>query len=469
MLPARTQKSCRLVVLTITICIIGFPAYAKYSGGSGTANDPYQIHVFTDLITLGETPEDYDKNFIMTANVGFDRNNTTFDKAVIAPNTGDNWGEFQGVPFTGVFDGNGYTIFNLTITGKDYLGLFGELGEGAKVLNLGLENVSIIATGDYAGALTGKNFHGNVTKCYSTGTIGGKNFTGGLVGFNSYGYIVNCYSTCTVSSNAIELAYIGGLVGNNSYGTIAQCYSSGTVRSNLFRNSEIACVGGLIGFNSYGTVTQCYSSSSVTGTYEIGGLVGSDTFGKINKSYSTGDVTKIGTYLTPHFGGFIGNCFYSYVNQCYSNGLVNSRDAQGFIGQNNFGVVVDCFWDTQTSGRTTSMGGTGKTTVEMKTKSTYTSAGWDFTDETANGTEDIWRVCDGTSYPKFVRQLPEGDFVCPDGITIDEDFDFFMDHWGNTNCNQSNKYCDGTDLNFSGTVDIEDYNILLSIWLAENP
>jgi hypothetical protein len=171
-----------------------------------------------------------------------------------------------------------------------------------------------------------------------------------------------------------------------------------------------------------------------------------------------------------YYGGFIGNCFQSYVSQCYSTGAVSgNRDAQGFIGQLNFGVVFDCFWDTQTSGQPISMGGgTGKTTAQLKTRSTFIIAGWDFTDETTNGTEDIWRICQD-NYPKLVWQLPEGDFVCPDGITIEEDFDFFMDHWGDTNCNQNNKYCDGTDLDFSGTVDIDDYQILLSLWLAENP
>jgi hypothetical protein len=281
MLAARNQRSWWIIILTITTFIMVFPAYAKYSGGSGGPNDPYQISIAPDLITLGNTPEDYDKHFIMTANVGFDRNHTV-DKAVIVPNTNANWGQFQGVPFTGVFDGNGHTISNLTITGKDYLGMFGEIGSGAKVMNLGLENVSINASGDYAGALAGKNNHGTVTNCFSSGTINGKDSTGGLVGANSYGYIINCYSTCTVSSSSNELAYIGGLVGNNSYGTVAQCYSSGTVRTISYRN-EIACVGGLIGFNSYGIVTQCYSSCNVTGTHEMGGLVGSDSFGKITK------------------------------------------------------------------------------------------------------------------------------------------------------------------------------------------
>ncbi|GAJ10244.1 unnamed protein product, partial [marine sediment metagenome] len=56
--------------------------------------------------------------------------------------------------------------------------------------------------------------------------------------------------------------------------------------------------------------------------------------------------------------------------------------AYGFC-QWNDGTITNCFWDTETSGTETGVGGTngatGKTTAEMKTKSTFTDAGWDFT------------------------------------------------------------------------------------------
>ena len=50
-----------------------------------------------------------------------------------------------------------------------------------------------------------------------------------------------------------------------------------------------------------------------------------------------------------------------------------------------------------------------------------------------------------------------------------DDFDFFINHYGDTNCDQSNGYCDGTDLDFSGTVDIFDFKIIFDNWLKENP
>jgi hypothetical protein len=57
-------------------------------------------------------------------------------------------------------------------------------------------------------------------------------------------------------------------------------------------------------------------------------------------------------------------------------------------------------------------------TVLMQTAFIFTSYGWDFVDETINGTEDIWRLCnEGVEYPQLNWQFVSlGDFVCPDGV-----------------------------------------------------
>ena len=67
-------------------------APCKYAGGSGTAVDPYQISTAEDLMFLGESPEDYDKHFILTADIDLDPNlpgGKVFDRAVIAPDIND--------------------------------------------------------------------------------------------------------------------------------------------------------------------------------------------------------------------------------------------------------------------------------------------------------------------------------------------------------------------------------------------
>jgi len=57
----------------------------------------------------------------------------------------------------------------------------------------------------------------------------------------------------------------------------------------------------------------------------------------------------------------------------------------------------------------------------MKTKSIFTDAGWDFVGEVINGSNDIWKICEGTNYPKLAWQIPlAGDFVCPDGVEMND-------------------------------------------------
>jgi hypothetical protein len=70
------------------------------------------------------------------------------------------------------------------------------------------------------------------------------------------------------------------------------------------------------------------------------------------------------------------------------------------VGYNYGGTITASFWDTETSGQVTSDGGTGLSTIEMQTLSTFIDAGWDFVGETANGTDDIWKMPAG-DYPRL--------------------------------------------------------------------
>lgn len=309
---------------------------AKYSGGTGEPDDPYQIATADELILLGNNPEHYDKYFILTDDIDLDPDlsgRTIFDKAVIAPdnNSANRW--FEGTPFSGVFDGNGHTISHLTIVGQSYLGLFGQLGYSARISNLRLEMINVNGTDVYIGGLVGVN-RGIITTSYSNGTISGYWSVGGLVGIN--------YSRITMSCNI------------------------GTVNG-------VSNVGGLVGFNR-NTVATSYSTSSVSGVENIGGLVGRSQ-GSITASYSTGVTT--------------GN-----------------DNVGGLVGFNN-GSIATSFWDIQTSGKAISAGGTGKTTIEMQTADTFLDVGWDFIDETENGTEDIWWILEGQNYPRLLWEISD--------------------------------------------------------------
>jgi hypothetical protein len=338
----------RIVPLLISIFILSFPAYAKYSGGTGEPNDPYQIATAADLIALGETPGDYDKHFILTANIDLDPNlpgRKVFDRAVIAPDVDTGEYYFQGTSYTGVFDGNDHTISHLTATGVSYLGLFGGLASGAEVKDLGVIDVNIVGSGDVVGGLVGNNQQGAlVTRCYSTGTVTGDDNIGGLTGKNS-GRITQCYSSSVIYGNYI----VAGLLGaNESEGAVIHCYSTGVVDGD-------DAVAGLVGFN-LGDVTGCCSAGTVTGDQRVGGLVGW-TYGSINSSFW--DIQTSGR-----------------TSMCGS--------------QEESATGCDDFF--------------GLTTAELQTASTFLDAGWDFVGETANGPNDIWMIVEGQTYPLLAWQ-----------------------------------------------------------------
>ena len=237
--------------------------WEKYGGGTGEPNDPYLIYTAEHLNEMGAEPNNWDKHFKLMADI--DLSGYSYDRAVIAPDVGGDGYTFPATPFTGVFDGNGHAVLNLTITGKSYLGLFGRLGSGAEVKGLGVVDVDI--TGSYyaIGGLVGDNLRGNITTCYSTGTVAGYTFVGGLVGYNQYGDIAASYSTCTASATFSGNQNIGGLAGVNA-GRITTSYSTGAV-------SGQRRVGGLVG-RTTDLIAMCYSTGTVSGDQHVGGLVG---------------------------------------------------------------------------------------------------------------------------------------------------------------------------------------------------
>ena len=365
----------RTVFLALTTCLLVLPAQAQYSGGSGTAEDPYQIATAADLIALGERPDDWDKHFKLMADI--DLSGYSYDRAVIAPDINDAEDGFQGTSFLGFFDGNGHTISNLMIEGGSYLGLFGVLGSPAHISRLGLEAVDVNGTGDSIGGLGGSN-----------GTVWS---AGGILG--------GCYASGEVSG----VSFVGGLVGDNE-GLVTKCFSTGTIRG-------VWCVGGLVGSQwlREGEVTASYSTCSVRGDETIGGLVGVDSEGTITTSYATGTVT--GVRYVGGLVGVLGNCWTDEllegatgVADCYSMSSVYGDEyVGGLIGRSCHGAncPIDCFWDIQASGQSISEGGIGETTAEMKTAATFLDAGWDFVDETENGTDDIWWILEGQDYPRL--------------------------------------------------------------------
>ena len=184
----------------------------------------------------------------------------------------------------------------------------------------------------------------------------------GLLGYLGSGGKVSQLGVENIDIDVAGSQQVGGLAGS-SVGVVSTSYSTGSV-------SGGGDVGGLVGWNR-GTVSNSYSSSSVSGD-SVGGLIGSNVWhaGTVSNSYSTGSMT--GSYQV--------------------GGLVGSNDD----------TVSNSFWDMQASGQSTSAGGTGKTTTEMKSVATFSDAGWNIV---AVGNPDtrnpsyIWNIVDGQTYP----------------------------------------------------------------------
>jgi len=328
---------------------------------------------------------------------------------------------------------------------------------------------TILSTGSYVGGVAGHN-NNTISDCYATGSVLGGVCVGGVSGSN-LGQISDCYATGSVSGVLI----IGGLVGWNRVdvftGSIYKCYSTGTI-------SGESGLGGLTGWN-YGTINSCYSTGSVSGDdwlsedmIFIGGLVGENGYqGTITNCYSTGDVSGRDDSLPEnviYVGGLVADN-HGTITNCYSTGSVSGEGdlvgLGGLVGLDYEGAVTTSFWDVNTSGQISSAGGTPKTTVEMKTESTFTDAGWDFVGETVNGIDDYWRMCvDDVNYPLLSWQFV-GDFICPDGVDF-LDLAFFVERWLNSNCNLlDNNFCNCTDINCDEIVNFRDFAILASLWV----
>ena len=319
---------------------------AAFAGGTGTAEDPYQIANGAQLAYLassvnsGETYEE--KNFVLTANI--DLNGLPWTPIANSFSDALLGGSDYRV-FAGNFDGNGYTISNVSIGSEttplesDVFGLFGAT-EG-KISNLNLDTVSICG----------------IAKIASIGAVVG--FAGGLVGYSG-GSIENCHVTgltmdMSAPSNVYAAAYwVGGLVGAlDGTQLINECSVSGSITEKAGKGS----IGGLIGeLGKAAKIT--YSRSNVTvnvkadsrGGADVGGFIGkgngkTDAETVIRNCYATGNVTG-GAYT----GGFAGGLWGLNIKNCYASGNVSQAAAAmaSFVGTDAsdsayYGSITNCF------------------------------------------------------------------------------------------------------------------------------
>jgi len=136
---------------------------------------------------------------------------------------------------------------------------------------------------------------------------------------------------------------------------------------------------GVIAGDARSEFTDCYCTGTVSSNNgKAGGFVGRAYGGSITRGYTTASVSGDGGDT----GGFIGESQIT-ISQSYSAGTVtgvNTLSVGGFVGQNAFGTVNDCYWDTESSGQSTGEAGTGLTTSEMQgLEAESNMTGFDFT------------------------------------------------------------------------------------------
>lgn len=377
--------------------------------GSGTSGSPYLIF---DVYGL-QAVNGYLSNYFQL--------NNNIDASVAA-----SWNSSAGfspigtssAPFAGNFNGNNYTIQNLTINlpSQGNVGLFGyvaPINQSVTIQNVGVTGASVTGGGSGSvGILVGyavTYYNGQYTypkvitisNCYSTGGVTASASSlgvGGLIGYANASVIVSdSYSTANVTSGASSNC-VSGLVGYNiSYAgptaIISNSYSTGTVTA----GANSTQVGGLVGRNAYGwdyggggKILNCYSTSTVVagdGSTYVGGLVGNnDKWFPIVGSYSTGTVTAGAN--SSYVGGLVGyNYRSSTISDSYSTGAVvsgtGSTSVGGLVGINGgtygglvpYSSITDSYFTgTVTANSSTNVGGlVGKNDTSARIYNSYST------------------------------------------------------------------------------------------------
>lgn len=313
-----------LVMLMVSMCLC-VPVFATaYAGGSGTAQEPYEIATAEQLKSLAEE-----------VNKGNLQNGVYFKlTADISLNDTDGWENWTGETapanewtpigsndnqFGGIFDGNGKTVSGMYIfSDTGYVGLFG--GVSGTVKNLTVEKSYISINGreqSYLGAIAG-TVTGTVESCRSYATVAGGNMGA------------------------------GGIAGNCIDGKISRCANYGIV-------DGYQQVGGIVGALG-GTVSECINEGSVEGSKQfVGGIVG--IAGASKKPAVITNCINTGSITTPATGGGIvgryGNVANCAISYCINGGNIIVGQYGGHIfgaaKSGNASSVVSCYYDKKAS------------------------------------------------------------------------------------------------------------------------
>ena len=385
----------------------------SFAGGKGTKDDPYQIATgsqlayFAKRVNAEEYGEKYaDTYFELTEDIDLGGKEWTPVGETVADLI---MGGHEYFVFSGNFDGNGYTIKNLTIGTEtspysgDVCGLFG--ATSGTIEDVVLENVSINYVGGnhssgygfrMGGALVGYSM-GDIVNCTVIGLDMKAGSDGSYVALNSIGGLVGIQDGDTTVSHSrvsgkieesTKKGNVGGFVGTLAKGSSAK-YCGADVSVEVTGNGRGIAVGGFVGIGNGVTIDEtlienCYATGNITGAEYAGGFVGNISGLNISNCYAKGDVSNC--FVGASFMGTdaASNNYYGTVKNCYATGLVSdiSSSAYAFAMQDtmNRSTIQNCYYNIQNTAKNTESAASF-TIDDMKTDSFL---------NVLNGSSNVW-------------------------------------------------------------------------------
>ena len=341
------KKAIKLIstILSIFLILSFMPCnLVVFAATLGTEQNPYEISTATQLKAINNN---LSACYKLTANI--DLNGEDFTPL----------GNAESGTFSGIFDGNGFTISNLNVFSGKFAGLFG-CNEGT-IKNVKLSGIYVYGT-RYIGGVVGQNTTlGSVFNCsVSSGDIEADDgineiYAGGIIGYNE-GFVEGTFSNNAnlKINNESSSAVAGGIIGkNNSVYSVNITDSTNTGNISASGSKNTYC-GGLVGINTSAVeITNSTNTGNVSSSYTTsysysGGFVGYNDNGAITitNSTNTGNVSSSYTDSYSYFGGFVGyNSGYLTITDCTNSGnVLSSYDypsfSGGFVGYNSGDLTI---------------------------------------------------------------------------------------------------------------------------------